>query len=136
MRTWGYGINSIYKTGSIQLEERSVWVHLLDNLADRICSIIPSIKLPPIRIRLFDQTSVEVFNDGKKWTTLSEWYGDLSSLFCCSVHTPISDFCYRHTKSISCEYDYKKLREKFYTRDKKFWDEAEKTATEVGDETG
>jgi len=73
MRTWSYGINSIYKKASIYLEESSWWVFVLDRSIEFLCDIVPSIPLPKIKIRLKDKEDIE-FNGDSEWTTWREWF--------------------------------------------------------------
>ena len=121
MKTWSYGINSIYKKASIYLEESSWWVFVLNRSIEFLCDIVPSIPLPKIKIRLKDKEDIE-FNGGSKWTTWREWYGDLSQLFHCFVHIPIFDFCQKKIRYKFIEIDYDKAKEIFYEEDKEFWD--------------
>jgi len=121
MKSWSYGVNSIYKTASLHLEEASWWVFAADRLAEFICDRIPSIPLPRIKMRLKDRCDIEL-NEGNKWTTLRDWYGDLSQAFHCLVHLPVFHYC---QKKINCKYmeaDFNKAREMFYKEDKEFWD--------------
>ena len=122
MKTWSYGINSLYKTASIDLRTGSWWLFALERTAEFCCDIIPSIPLPNAKKRLREQGDIEL-NGGNPWTTWKEWYGDLSQLFHCFVHVPIFDFCQKRIKCKFIELDYDKVKEMFYQEDKKFWDE-------------
>lgn len=133
MRRMGYGINSYHRTASIVIEYAPVWVFWLGDIFNFLCDKIPSIPLPPIPLRLFDEISIE-FNDGKKWTTLREWYGDLQGLFHSCVHDKIDNFCERRTDTKSIEVPYTKARKVFYDKDKVFWDGGEATAKEIIEE--
>lgn len=122
MKTWSYGINSLYKTASIDLRTGPWWVFVLERTAELCCDMGPSIPLPGARKRLRDQEDIEL-NGGNPWTTWKEWYGDLSQLFHCFVHIPIFNFCERMVQSRIVELDYEKIKEMFYEEDKGFWDE-------------
>ena len=121
MKSWSYGVNSIYKTASLYLEEASWWVFAADRLAEFICDRIPSIPLPKIRMKLKDQWDVEL-NEGNKWTTLRDWYGDLSQAFHCLVHLPVFHYCQKKINLKYVEIDFDKAKETFYKEDKEFWD--------------
>ena len=122
MKTWSYGINSLYKTASIDLRTGPWWVFALERTAELCCDMIPSIPMPDAKKRLRDQVEIEL-NGGNPWTTWKEWYGDLSQLFHCFVHVPIFDFCQKRIKCKFIELDYDKAKEMFYQEDKRFWDE-------------
>jgi len=122
MRKWGYGINSIHRTAHIHIEESSRWVFAIDRTIEWLCGIIPHIRFPKVKMRLKDAEDIE-FNDGSKWTTLQDWYGDTSQFFHLRVHVPVFNFCYGKIKCKSIEIDYDQAREMFYESDKKFWDE-------------
>ncbi len=85
MKTWSYGVNSIYKKVSIYLEEASWWVFVVDRVVEFLCDFMPSVPLPKIEMRLKDKEEIE-FNRGSEWTTLRDWYGDLRQVFHCFVH--------------------------------------------------
>jgi len=125
MRKFDYSINSYHRTASINVDYAPFWVFWLDDLFNFLCGIVPPVPLPPIPIRLSDETSIEL-NDGKKWTTLRDWCGNLRSLFHCSVHAPIFGWCWGKTDSRPIEVDYKKAKKAFYDKDREFWDEQEK----------
>ncbi|MBM4446666.1 MAG: hypothetical protein FJ023_04850 [Chloroflexi bacterium] len=129
MRKWGYGINSIHMTAQIHTEESSWWVFALDRTIEWLCGIIPHIRFPKVKMRLKDAEEIE-FNDGSKWTTLQDWYGNTSHFFHLHVHLPVFYFCQRRIKFKSIEIDYDRAREMFYESDKKFWDEVVAYAAE------
>jgi hypothetical protein len=122
MKTWSYGINSLYKTASIDLQTGPWWVFALGRTAELCCDLAPSIPLPGAKKRLKDQEDIEL-NGGNPWTTWKEWYGDLSQLFHCFVHIPIFNFCERRIQSRNVELGYDKVKEMFYEEDKSFWEE-------------
>ncbi len=121
MKSWSYGINSIYNKANIYLEEASWWVFTIDRITEFLCDLTPSISLPKIKMRLKSGEDIE-FNGGSDWTTLRDWYGDLSQVFHCFVHMPVSDFCQKRIKRKSMEIDYNRAKEMFYGEDKEFWD--------------
>lgn len=129
MRKWGYGINSIHRTAQIHTEESSWWVFALDRTIEWLCGIIPHIRFPKVKMRLKDAEEIE-FNDGSKWTTLQDWYGNTSHFFHLHVHLPVFYFCQSRIKFKSIEIDYDRAREMFYESDKKFWDEVVAYAAE------
>jgi len=122
MKTWSYGINSLYKTASVDLRTGPWLVFALERTAEFCCDILPSIPLPRAKKRLRNQEDIEL-NGGNPWTTWKEWYGDLSQLFHCFVHIPIFNSCERIVKTRFLELDYDKVKEMFYEEDKRFWDE-------------
>ena len=122
MRKWGYGINSIHRTAHIYVEESSWWVFAIDRIIEWLCGIIPPIRFTKVRMRLKDAEDI-AFNDGSEWTTLQDWYGDISQVFHLLVHIPMFNLCYSKIKSKSIEIDYDRAREMFYEGDKRFWDE-------------
>ena len=121
MKNWSYGINSIYKKANIYLEEASWWVFLVNRIVEFLCDLTPSISLPKIKMRLKSREDIE-FNGGSDWTTLRDWYGDLSQVFHCFVHMPVFYFCQKRIRCKSIEIDYSKAKEMFYGEDKEFWD--------------
>jgi hypothetical protein len=121
MRTWSYGVNSIYKKAGIYLEEASWWVFVVDRFVEFLCDFMPSVPLPKIKMRLKDKEDVE-FNGGNELTTLWDWYGDLRQVFHCFVHMPLFDFCQKRIGCKHIEIDYNKAKEMFYEEDKEFWD--------------
>jgi hypothetical protein len=129
MRKWSYGINSFHRTAHIVVEESPWWVFAIDRTIECLCGIIPQIRLPKVRMRLKDAEEIE-FNDGSKWATLQDWYGDTSQFFHLHVHLPIFNFCQSRIKVKSIEIDYDHARAMFYESDKKFWDEVAAYAAE------
>ncbi len=121
MKNWSYGINSIYKKANIYLEQAPWWVFTIDRIVEFLCNLSPPIPLPKIKMRLKDREDIEL-NGGGNWTTLRDWYGDLSQVFHCFVHMPVFDFCQKRIKCKSTEIDYARAKRMFYEEDKKFWD--------------
>ena len=122
MKTWSYGINSLYRTASIDLQTGPWWVFALERAVGWCCDLAPAIPLPDAKMRLRDQEDIEL-NGGSPWTTWKEWYGDLSQLFHGFVHMPVFNFCQNRIQSRIAGLDYDKAKEMFYEEDKKFWDE-------------
>lgn len=121
MKNWSYGINSIYKTTRIYLEEAPWWVFTVDRIVEFLCDLVPPVPLPRIRMKLKHSEDIE-FNGRNERTTLRDWYGDLSQGFHCFVHLPVFNFCQKRIRGKSIEIDYSKAREMFYEQDKEFWD--------------
>ena len=121
MKSWGYGINSIYQKAHIYLEDASWWIFLVDRIVEFLCDHIPPISLPKIKMKLKDREDIE-FNGGSELTTLREWYGDLNQVFHCFVHMPVFNFCQKRTRCKSIEIGYDKAKEMFYKGDEEFWD--------------
>ena len=122
MKTWSYGINSLYKTASIDLQIGPWWVFALERAVGWCCDLAPAIPLPDAKMRLRDQEDIEL-SGGSPWTTWKEWYGDLSQLFHGFVHMPVFNFYQSRIQSRIVGLDYDKAKEMFYEEDKKFWDE-------------
>jgi hypothetical protein len=122
MKTWSYGINSLYKTASIDLQTAPWWVFALEWAVGWCCDLAPALPLPDAKMRLRDQEDIEL-NGGSPWTTWKEWYGDLSQLFHGFVHMPVFNFCQSRIQSRIVGLDYDNAKEMFYEEDKKFWDE-------------
>jgi hypothetical protein len=76
-----------------------------DRLAEFICDRVPSIPLPNIRMKLKDRWDIE-FNEGNKWTTLRDWYGDLRQAFHCLVHLPAFHYCQKKINRKYMEVDF------------------------------
>ena len=123
MRNWTYGINSYYRTAHISLETAPLIIFAIERVSEFMCDIIPPIPLPDIKFRLKDKDSIK-FNQSE-WTTVREWYGDLSQLFHSVIHMPIFNFCWDRIESKYIEVDYDKLKEMFYEEDKEFFDDCE-----------
>ena len=125
MKSWTYAINSYYKTAHISLQTAPWPIFAIERITEFICDIIPPLPLPDIKFRLRDKFSIEC-NDGQEWTTIREWYGDLSQLFHSMIHIPVFDFCRNKIKDKRIDFDYDKLKEMFYKENKEFWDESER----------
>ena len=129
MRKWSYGVNSVHRTAHILVEESSWWAFAIDRTIEWVCGIIPHIRFPKVKMRLKDAEDIE-FNDGIKWATLQDWYGDTNQFFHLHAHLPIFNFCQSRIKVKSIEIDYDRARAMFYESDKKFWDEEAAYAAE------
>lgn len=130
MTTWTYGINSLYKTACIDLQEGPWWAFELERVIEWCCDCMPAVSLPKVKLRLKEPADIEM-NDDKTWTTLNDWYGDLSQLFHCFVHMPVFNYCQRRIRSRIVEMDYDKAKEMFYEEDKAFWDEEQELIKEL-----
>jgi hypothetical protein len=97
MKTWSYGINSLYRTASIDLQTGPWWAFVLERAVEWCCDLAPAIPLPKAKMKLRDPEDIEL-NGGHPWTTWKEWYGDLSQLFHGFVHMPVFNFCQRRIR--------------------------------------
>jgi len=122
MKTWSYGINSLYRTAVIDLRTGPWWAFALERASEGCCDLTPVPPLPNIKLKLRDSDDIEL-NGGLPWTTWRQWYGDLSQLFHIFVSVPVFNFCQSRIRCKMVESDYDKLKEMFYEEDKKFWDE-------------
>ena len=114
MKKWSYGINSYYKTASIYLEEAPWYLMLLQDTTERICDLMSYWNIPLIgRIKITKDSEIY---------TISEYYGGMKDLFHCFVDTPISNFCWKRTKTKIISIEWEKAKELFYEEDKEFWD--------------
>ncbi|MBA7695997.1 hypothetical protein ES703_104639 [subsurface metagenome] len=133
MKRWGYGINSYHKTATIYCEVAPFYIFWLESIISTICGyLIPAIPFLKIPLRLKDD-ELE-WNDGKRWTTWKDWYGDLSQWFHVQVDMTIFDFCNKFQKHYSINVPYHKLRKSFYEMGKDFFDEEEQRAKEIRQE--
>jgi len=133
MRRWGYCINGYLKTASIFCEVAPFYIFWLEGIISTICAyLIPAIPFLKVPLRLRGD-EVE-WNDGKRWTTCKDWWGDLSQWFHASVDMPVFDFCNKCKKHYSMEVPYRKLKKSFYEMSKDFWDEEEQFAKEMKQE--
>lgn len=121
MRRWSYGINSLQNKASIYIDEGPWWAFVLDDLAEAICDIIPSIPFPKAKLKLKDPDDIEFH--GGQWTTWKEWYGDLNQYFHLSAHNPVFEFCQNMIKTKSVDITYDQARDMFYERDRRFFDQ-------------
>ena len=76
---------------------------------------VPPIPLPKTKMKLKDREDIE-FNGGSDWTTLRDWYGDLSQVFHCFVHMPVFDSCQKRIRCKSIEIDYSRPKKCFMKR--------------------
>jgi len=120
MKNWSYGINSLYKSGTLILEESAWYIFAIERGVEWICDHTPAIPLPSIPIKDCD---------GEE-TTLKDYYGDTQQLFCSEVHIPIYQWAQDKKQIVFMESSYDILREKFYDKDKKFFDDEEKIGEE------
>lgn len=121
MKDWSYGINSLYKTGHIMLDETPWYVFAIARAVEWMCDHMPAIPLPS------DPIKDEDGND----TTLKEYYGDTSHLFHAFVHDPVFQWAEKQKKTTAMELSHKKVREIFYESDSKFFDDEEKIGKEI-----
>ncbi|MCX6735808.1 MAG: hypothetical protein NTZ13_01875 [Candidatus Parcubacteria bacterium] len=113
MKSWHYGINSLYKTGHIIREEAPWYIFAIDRVSIWFCDHFPPIPFP----------SVSMKDDDGEETTWKEYYGDARALFHIKVCMPIFEWVESKKKTVSVDVPYDILKEKFYETDKKFFDE-------------
>ncbi len=102
MTRWSIGTNSYYYEGSILLEEAPWYVFLIEYLIDIVCNYFPSIPLPNIKIKRYNETY-----------TLKEYYGTTFDLFHLYIHMPIFNWCYSKIKYKDIKFPYQMLEEYF-----------------------
>ncbi len=113
MKNWSYGINSLYKTGYVFLEEAPWYIFAIERGMDWLCDHTPAIPFPAIPIKDCD---------GEK-TTLKDYYGDTQQLFCSAIHIPICQWIGNKKQIVFIESSYELLKEKFGEKDKEFFKE-------------
>jgi hypothetical protein len=121
LKDWNYGINSLYKTGHISLEEAPWYVFAIACVVEWICDHMPAIPLPDDPIK--DE-------DGNN-TTLKAYYGELNHLWHDKVDDPVFQWAEKQKRTVVIDFPYEKLREIFYEKDKNFFGEEEKIAQEI-----
>lgn len=117
MKSWSYGINSLYRHTSINLIQAPFWVFWLETFMDHLCHYMPAIPFPSIG---------RVVDDGENYNW-AEWYGDLHQAFHVVIHDPIQDWLWAKQKEHHIQIDYDILRGLFYEEDRAWWDECELT---------
>ena len=76
MERWGQGINSYCKTAHIWCDVGPFYSFWFNDIMTTICGyLILPIPFPRIPLKLKDDEMED--NDGKRWTTWKDWYGDL-----------------------------------------------------------
>jgi len=63
MKSWSYGINSLYKTASIYLETAPWYIFAIRALSDFLCDSVPPITLPNFKLRLKNEDAMDC-NEG------------------------------------------------------------------------
>lgn len=106
MRRWGIGTNDLYYTASAYLEEAPWYIFFAEWLNHSVCTIIPRIPFPAIKITL---------EDGEE-TTLKDYYGDLSGYWCCTVCNPLTQYLYSKIRVKHIEFPYK-IAEKVFSEE-------------------
>lgn len=127
MKTWSYGINVLYKIGTIDVVEAPWYVLLVEWFADHACSYIPPIPFPNIWKRKRDA------DDDFHMYTLKEWYGDLRQMWCCYVDGSLFQWSYQHPKrkTYSFNVGYDIVKSTFYETNKRTFDEHEELLKET-----
>lgn len=113
MTSWCYGINSLYETGHISLEEGPWWAFAIEQLSLFICDHFPRIALPAVPMTT---------KDGER-TTWQEWYGTLGDLWHLYVDEPVWFWARSKFSETLVELPYNDIRAMFYDRDREFFDE-------------
>jgi len=126
MRRWGYGVNSYFKTASVDVDILPRHLYYLERTVEFICCyLIPNIPFPSF-LHVTDKDDGSVY-------TWKEWWGGLEGWFHCTVHSPVFNYVYNsgRCKGFMIPVDYEYLKDKFKDMDKEYWDrvtESEKEA--------
>ena len=125
MRDWSYAINSCpqWRKGHVELVSQPWWLSLIDNFNMRV--------LVRIEVWLFKVPLPNWFpkprdpDDPETLYTLKEWSGDLGSVMCVHVTSPLFQWYWHHPRrrSILIDLGYDRVRELFYEDDSDFFDE-------------
>jgi len=102
MRRWFIGVNDIYYTSHINLEEASWYIFAIEKAIMMICDIVPGISLPRIKIK----------RDGEG-TNLRKWYGDTQQVFYAFVCDLVFQWCQRRIKSEFISLPFFFLKDRF-----------------------
>ena len=121
MRRISYAINGYHRTASIMIEYANPFVFLINKVADFVCGYL----IPPLPLPNFN-----IVKEGEPYT-IKEYYGNLSSLFCCLIHYPISNWCDKKTEGYMIPIDYDELRRACYDKEENFWKDVEERAREI-----
>ncbi len=124
MKNWSYGINSLYKTGHVFLEEAPWYVFAIARAVEWTCDHMPAIPLPDRAIK----------DDDGEETTLKDYYGELNHLWHAKVHDPVFQWAEKQKRMTTIEMSYEKVKELFYKSDSKFFDDHEKIGEESEEE--
>jgi|GEM_PF-4079470 len=111
--SWCYGINSLYETGHICLEEGPWWAFAIERMSLFVCDHFPRIALPAVPM---------ITEDGER-TTWQEWYGTLGDLWHLYVDEPVWYWAHSKIAETLIELPYNDIRAMFYDRDREFFDE-------------
>ena len=133
MKTWGYAVNSYYKTASITLDIIPRHLCYFERVIEYFCCIriLHWVKFPNCNFICIDDDGHWHWRGDESTYTLKEWWGDLGGWFHCEIHNPIFQYIYdpKRCKTFSFPTDYDKLKADFKDIDKEYWDriaEAEK----------
>ncbi|MCK9352255.1 MAG: hypothetical protein M0P76_05730 [Candidatus Pacebacteria bacterium] len=120
MKDWSFAINSLYKTGHIDIEEGPWYAFVAYVAVEWICDTLPAIPLPEISIQ--DEDGYD--------TTLKDYYGDVQQLWHLKVCMPVFQWAEGKKHTTRIEMPYKKIRELFYETNRSFFDEEESLSDE------
>jgi len=113
VKTYYIGSNNYWYTASLILEDVPTGLYYLELIIMWICSLIPSIPLPPMKFKLKYQDDYSWTENDDGWTTLREWFGDTQQIFHTYICTPTTNFVWKHTKRVSINLPYEFLNERF-----------------------
>lgn len=87
MKSWGYGINGLYRSCSIHLEKAPWYVFAVEHAVNWLCDHMPEWKIPFVG-------RIHIKRDGED-CTVAGWYGDtVADLFCFSIHHPVLEWVF------------------------------------------
>jgi len=121
MKNWSYSINSLFNKGELHLEEAPSYAYATEFASEFICDLILDIPLPEIQI----------LDDEGKQTTLREQHGSVGQLWHLKVCIPVCAWAWSKTKSTVVPLGYDKVREIFYEKDQKFFDDEAKIVADI-----
>lgn len=104
MRRYYVGTNDYYYTANLGLEEAPWYVFAIENINFWICSLIPTIPLPPIKFIPKGET---------ERTTWREWFGDTEQLYHVFICVPVFNWCQSKIKNKMISLPYFFLKEQF-----------------------
>lgn len=115
MQRWGWGVNGIYKTCDVYLEEGPWWAWALGRIAD-VC--LPRWRIPCLQL-------IPIVREGER-TTVAQWYGEtLDDFWHAWVTYPLFNFAYTFIKSTAVPLSWDFGKSLLYDQNPGRWDEAE-----------
>jgi hypothetical protein len=132
MKNWTIGVNGYKNTAHVCVTDLPLYIWLIEWLFDHWLNhdLIPAIPFPRYFLKSRDKDYPE------ELSTLRDWYGDLSQWYCGTVCTPIIYWAWNHPKrkDYYIQLTYEEAKEKFYSWDKKFFDEQDAQTEEMKEE--